>query len=193
MRHTPLTDRPAAFTDGRDYGQEASGEDQYLIAPMSESVARANKAATVCERAAGIAAEAAQDERAERLIAYKRAREAAAMAARADRAARLADNRADRYRLTLLAARFCEAAEAEAEGLNVPDDVWTEPGADEAEVVVAQQDARIADAQAEMCDAEPSKRASQGRYNKGCRCDSCKRVNAARTAERKRKARERKG
>ena len=151
-------------------------EDAYLAEPLSEVVARSNRAASVCERAAGILAEQGEDKRAQALVAYKRAREAASMAAKANRAANMADKRAERYRMGVLAARFCEAAEVEAQAfaaLNIdPDGVWTEPGA---EVADAAEQVREAANLAE-CGAAKGKRASAGRYNKGCRCEACKRA-----------------
>lgn len=140
-------------------------DDAYIAEPLSEVVAQANRAARIVEIATGILAEQA-GERIEALVAYKRARELAALTAKANRAEQ-----------DTLAARFCEAAQAEAarfEYLSIdPDAIWTEPGADVAEAKQAEtQAARVAIEQAECL--ESGKRASAGRYNKGCRCEACK-------------------
>ena len=148
--------------------------DEYLSAPLSEVVATANRAATVCERASGILAEQGKDKRAEALVAYKVARECAAMTARAMRAGR--DD---------LAARFCAKAMSEAgrfAHLNIdPDEVWTEPGAEDAEVKQAEREG----AESVQCEDDPTKRASMGRYKKGCRCATCKRAASAYQAARR--------
>jgi hypothetical protein len=161
-------------------------DDAYITAPLSEVVARANRAASICERAAGVLAEQGE-QRMEALVAYKRAREAAAMAGRLNRA--VVNNRAERYRNGLLAARFCEAAEAEAgrfAHLDIdPDAVWTEPGAEVAEVKVAETTVAREVAEAANCEADPAKRASMGRYKKGCRCAACKRAATAYQAARR--------
>lgn len=155
-------------------------EDLYLATPMSESVGRANRAATLAERAQALLARDGDnraDELAER--ALRLARLAGAAAKRAERAEEFGP-------VAERAATECEAVALEIVALDTarlgdldPNEVWTEPGLEASEVKVEQAVAERAEAEAQACEADPSKRASRGRYNKGCRCEACRAANKA--------------
>ena len=154
--------------------------DAYTDNPLASTVARANRAAVQAERAS-FALRVAGD--ASGLVAYKRARELAALTAKLEQRKR-AVNRAERYAMALAQAECVTQAEALASGLaeqagDVPDDQYTEPGASVAEAGVQAAAAERAEAEAGACEADASKRASRGRYNKGCRCEACKAANRA--------------
>lgn len=142
---------------------EAVAEDQYLADPVAELDA-ANRAVRLANASGS--------------RHYETCREAAANAARALRL----DN-------PDLAVRFAQHAVAVAEATAVegadPDAVWTEPGAEEAEVAVVEADHKRDAAEARMCEEDPERKASRGRYTKGCKCEACTAANTAYFNQRK--------
>ncbi len=155
--------------------------DAYTDSPLTQTVARANRAAVLAERAS-FALHQAGD--ASGLVAYKRARELAALTAKLEQRKR-AVSRGERYQMALAQAECVTQAEALASGLaeqagDVPADEYTAPGLDAPAEAVAQHSAKRAEAQALPCKADPSKRASASRYKKGaCRCDHCREAQMA--------------
>lgn len=156
-------------------------ECEYTAAPLAEVVGRANRAAVTVERACGILAEDAK--RAEALVAYKRARELAALTARANRAGQDALAERASAECERVAAEVVAFDKARLSGIN-PDEAWTEPGADDGEIL----DAEFVAAKGGTCHCGPTPQpASAARYKKGkCRCDAGR--EAKRAAQRRNRA-----
>jgi hypothetical protein len=168
---------------------EVASDDAYIADKPVTAIERANRAVRVVNVATAIVAEDAALERADVLVHFKRVREMAALAAKLEQRKRVIDRtdplaRIKRHQLAVASAKACEAAErvaaqvieSDARFADIdPDAVYTEPGEDAPEATIAEAVAVKARTE-EFCDADSSKRASIGRYNKGCKCQSCKRA-----------------
>jgi hypothetical protein len=156
---------------------ELTQADPYTSAPLAVAVGKANRAARFTEAASAVAAEAGREFAEAAEAARERTLRLAALTAHLNRADRGAEAEAVAEAAEAEAARVREFDAALFQGVGTG--TYTEPGAEATEVAAQVAEAREADTRAEACGADPDKRASAGRYNKGCRCEACKAAVAA--------------